>query len=244
MEKPSRGGEKRTTVWVSHHEERGSDGAVAPPMCDHRVVLHRCVVREGCNPSGSTGATCLHAAARTRRAARAVQGDVLSVWQVLHGTSSAPPIPAQRVARFDDHCTRNCLLKNKLRQRYSRSRHMCPTAEPHMSELILTPRTADPPPKGVCGHPSCTRGVDDAVHGERTRPSHRLRAAVRHSGGELCLARDAHRRGQWSHCLASNRLKNPGGRRGNHRKFATSPTRNLFVYPSPPRNPGDCAYLD
>src|SRR2546428_7609679 len=40
----------------------------------------------------------------------------------LHGTPSAPPIPAQRVARFDDHCTRNCLLKNKLRQRYSRSR--------------------------------------------------------------------------------------------------------------------------
>src|SRR2546422_5610267 len=120
MEKPSRGGEKRTAVWASHHEERGSDGAVSPPMCDHRVVLHRCVVREWCNPSGSTVATCLNAAARTRRAARAVKGDVLSVWQVLHGTPSAPPIPAQRVARFDDHCTRNCLLKNKLRQRYSR----------------------------------------------------------------------------------------------------------------------------
>src|SRR2546428_10444760 len=120
MEKPSRGGEKRTAVWASHHEERGSDGAVSPPMCDHRVVLHRCVVREWCNPSGSTVATCLNAAARTRRAARAVQGDVLSVWQALHGTPSAPPIPAQRVARFDDHCTRNSLLKNKLRQRYSR----------------------------------------------------------------------------------------------------------------------------
>src|SRR5881296_3754308 len=91
-------------------------------MCDHRVVLHRCVVREWCHPSGSAGATCLQAAARTRRAARAVQGDVVSVWQVLHGTPSAPPIPAQRVARFDDHYTRNCLLKNKLRQRYSRSK--------------------------------------------------------------------------------------------------------------------------
>src|SRR2546428_713165 len=123
MEKPSRGGEKRTAVWASHHEERGSDGAVSPPMCDHRVVLHRCVVREWCNPSGSTVATCLNAAARTRRAARAVKGDVLSVWQVLPGTPSAPPIPAQRVARFDDHCTRNCLLKNKLRQRYSRFKH-------------------------------------------------------------------------------------------------------------------------
>ncbi len=125
MEKPSRGGKKRTAVWASHHEERGSDGAVSPPMCDHRVALHRCVVREWCNPPGSTVATCLNAAARTLRAARAVKGDILSVWQVLHGTPSAPPIPAQRVARFDDHCTRNCLLKNKLRQRYSRSIHYC-----------------------------------------------------------------------------------------------------------------------
>src|SRR2546427_3894003 len=78
MEKPSRGGEKRTAVWASQHEERGSDGAVAPPMCEHRVVLHRCVGREGCHPSGATGATCLHAAARMRWAARAVQGDVVS----------------------------------------------------------------------------------------------------------------------------------------------------------------------
>ncbi len=83
MERPSRGGEKRTAVWASHHEERGSDGAVAPPMCDHRVVLHRCVVREWCHPSGAAVAPGLHAAARTRRAARVVQGDVVSVWQVL-----------------------------------------------------------------------------------------------------------------------------------------------------------------
>jgi len=130
MERASRGGEKRTAVWASHHEERGSDGAVAPPMCAHRVVLHRCVVREWCSPSGSAVATCLNAAARTRRAACAVQGDVLSVWQVLHGTPSAPPIPAQRVARFDDHCTHNCLLKNKLRQRYSRY-----MGEPSESEI-------------------------------------------------------------------------------------------------------------
>ena len=121
MEKPSRGGEKRTAVWPSQHEARGSDGAVAPPMCAHRVVLHRCVVRAWCHPSGSAVATCLHAAARMRRAARAVQGDVVSVWQILHRTPSAPPISAQRVARFDGHCTRNCLRKNKLLQRYSRS---------------------------------------------------------------------------------------------------------------------------
>ncbi len=113
-----------TAVWASPHEERGSDGAVFPPRCAHRGVLHRCVVREWCNPSGSAVATYLNAAARTRRAARAVQGDVLSVWQVLHGTPSAPLIPAQRVARFDDHCTRNYLRKNKLRQRYSRYIHV------------------------------------------------------------------------------------------------------------------------
>src|SRR5260370_13044552 len=49
-----------------------------------------------------------------------IKADVVSVWQVLPGTPSAPPIPAQRVARCDDHCTRNCLLQNKLHQRYSR----------------------------------------------------------------------------------------------------------------------------
>jgi hypothetical protein len=105
---------------ASHHEERGNDGAVAPPLCAHRVGLHRCVVREWDNPSGSAVVTCLHAAARTRRAARAVQGDVLSVWQVLHGTPSAPLISAQRVARFDDRSAHNLLINNKLRQRYSR----------------------------------------------------------------------------------------------------------------------------
>jgi len=55
-------------------------------------------------------ATGLNAAARPRRAAHAVQGDVLSVWQVLQRTPSAPPILARRVARFDDYCACNCLL--------------------------------------------------------------------------------------------------------------------------------------
>src|SRR5713226_4913334 len=53
MERPSRGGEKRAAVWASHHEERGSDDVVAPPVCDHRVVPHRWVVFDWCNPSGS-----------------------------------------------------------------------------------------------------------------------------------------------------------------------------------------------
>ena len=74
----------------------------------------------GTIPSGSAVVTCLNATARTRRAERAVQSDVLSVWQVLHGMPSALRISAQRVARFDDHCTSNLLINNKLRQRYSR----------------------------------------------------------------------------------------------------------------------------
>jgi hypothetical protein len=90
-------------------------------MYDHRVGFHRSVVRVWDNPSGSAVVACLNAAARTRRAARAVQGDVLSVWQVLHGTPSAPLISAQRGARFDEHCTSNVFINNKLRQRYSRS---------------------------------------------------------------------------------------------------------------------------
>ena len=113
MERPSRGGERRTAVWPSQHEERESDGAVSPPMCDHKVVLHHCVVREWCTPSGSAVATCLHAAARRRRAARAGQGDGLSGWQVLRRTPSAPPIPAHRVARCDDHCPRHCSLQKR-----------------------------------------------------------------------------------------------------------------------------------
>ena len=80
MERPSQGGEKRTAVWASHHEERGSDGAISPPMCAHRGCLHHYVVWEWCTPSRAAVATCLNAAARMRRAARAVQGDVLSVW--------------------------------------------------------------------------------------------------------------------------------------------------------------------
>jgi len=78
-------------------------------MGAHRAGLQRCVGREWYNLSGAAVVTCLHAAARTLRAERAVQGEVLSVWQVLHGTPSAPHISAQRVARFDDHCTSNLL---------------------------------------------------------------------------------------------------------------------------------------
>ena len=132
-------------------------------MCDHRVVLHHCVVRAGCHPSGAAVATCLNAAARTRWAARAVQGDVVSVWQLRKRTPSAPPIPAQRVARFDDHGTHNCLLKHKLRQRYSRSKNGCSdvpcvaaliasTLDDHHCVAYLSGRLLRGPFNGSWGH--------------------------------------------------------------------------------------------
>jgi hypothetical protein len=58
MEKPAREGEKRTAVWASQHEERGSDDGVAPPVGDHRVVPHRWGVFDQCNASGSAMNAC------------------------------------------------------------------------------------------------------------------------------------------------------------------------------------------
>ena len=116
MEKPLRGGEKRIAVWASHHEERGSDDVVAPPVCDHRVVPHRWVVFDRCNPSGSVADAGHEAAARVLGAARAADDGVVYVPQALHGSPSAPPINAQRVARFDHYRARNCLPPQKLRR--------------------------------------------------------------------------------------------------------------------------------
>ena len=114
--KPSRGGEKRTAVWASHHEERCSDGGVAPPVCAPRVVPHRWVVFDRCNPSGSAADAGLDAAARVRGAARAADDSVVDVPQALQGSPSAPPMHAQRVARFDHYRARNCLPPQKLRR--------------------------------------------------------------------------------------------------------------------------------
>src|SRR5712691_368449 len=91
MEKPSRGGEKRTAVWASHHEERGSDDVVAPPVCDHRVVPHRWVVFDRCNPSGSAADADHEAAAqvlglRVRR---------MTVWWTFRRPFMGRPVPRQ-----------------------------------------------------------------------------------------------------------------------------------------------------
>ena len=116
MEKPARGGEKRTAVWASHPEERGSDDVVAPPICDPRVVPHCWVVFDRCNPLGAAADAGHDAAARVRGSARAADDGVMDVLQALHGAPSAPPINAQRVARFDHYRARNCLPPQKLRR--------------------------------------------------------------------------------------------------------------------------------
>ena len=116
MEKPSRGGEKRTALWASHPEERGSNDIIAPAVCDPRVVPHRWVVCDWGNPSGSAADAGHDAAARVLGSARALDDGVVDVQQALHGSPSAPPINAQRVARFDLYNTRNCLPPKKLRR--------------------------------------------------------------------------------------------------------------------------------
>jgi hypothetical protein len=70
----------------------------------------------GADPSGSAADAGHEATARVRGAARAAEDGVVYVPQALHGSPSAPPINAQRVARFDHYCARNCLLPQKLRR--------------------------------------------------------------------------------------------------------------------------------
>jgi hypothetical protein len=89
---------------------------VAPPVGDHRVVPHRWVVCDRCNPSGSAADAGREAAARVLGATRAADDGVVDVPQALHGSPSAPPIYAQRVARFDHSRARNCLPPQKLRR--------------------------------------------------------------------------------------------------------------------------------
>ncbi len=105
-----------TTVWASHREERCSDGVVAPHVCAHMVVPHRWVVFDRCNPSGAATDAGLDAAARVLGAARAADDGVVYIPQALHGSPSAPPINAQRVAQFDHSRARNCLPSQKLRR--------------------------------------------------------------------------------------------------------------------------------
>jgi len=105
-----------TAVWASRHEDLVSDGVVSPHMFDHMIVPARGVVLTRCNPLGSAVDACRDVAARALWAERAADGGVVYVPQALQVSPSAPPINAQRVARFDHFYTRNCLPPKKLRR--------------------------------------------------------------------------------------------------------------------------------
>jgi hypothetical protein len=79
-----------TAVWASRHEDLVSDGVVAPHVCAHMSVPDRGVVLTRCNPPGSAVDAGLDAAARARRAARAVDGGVSYVLHALHVAPRAP----------------------------------------------------------------------------------------------------------------------------------------------------------
>jgi hypothetical protein len=68
----------------------------------------------GATHQGEPWTAGLDAAARARRAEHEADGGVVSVQQALHVSPNAPPIHAQRVARFGHYCTRNCLPPKKL----------------------------------------------------------------------------------------------------------------------------------
>ena len=61
--RPWQGGEKRTAVEASCHEDLVSDGGVSPPVCNPLVVPDRGVVLTRCNPQGSAVDAGLEAAA-------------------------------------------------------------------------------------------------------------------------------------------------------------------------------------
>jgi hypothetical protein len=93
---------------ASHHRRRGQNGRA--------VYFPDWVVFDRCNSSGLVADAGHEAAARVRGAARAAADGVVDVPQALHGSPSAPPINAQRVARFGPYHARNCLPPQKLRQ--------------------------------------------------------------------------------------------------------------------------------
>jgi hypothetical protein len=101
---------------ASRHEDFASHGAVSPHVCDPMIVPHDWAVRDRGNPSECAGDACLDAAAQARRAARAVDGAIVSVPQALSLSPNAPPMHAQRVARCDHYRARNCLPPQKLRR--------------------------------------------------------------------------------------------------------------------------------
>ena len=98
MARPFQGSETRTAGRASHHKELDSDGVVAPPVCAHRVVPHRWVVRDGYNPSGSAVDAGLEAA----HGCYGRRGRRMTVLYPFRRPSMCRPVPRQ--------CMRNALL--------------------------------------------------------------------------------------------------------------------------------------
>jgi hypothetical protein len=105
-----------TAVWASHHEELCSDGVVAPHVFDPLVGPDLGVMLHRCYPPGAAVDADLEIATHALRAERTADGGVVYVPQALHVSPRAPRINAQRAARFDHYCTRNCLPPKELRQ--------------------------------------------------------------------------------------------------------------------------------
>src|SRR5207249_5738934 len=89
MEQPSRGGEKRTAVWASHQEERGSDDVVAPPVGDHRVVPHRWVVFARCTPVGQSRTPAM----RLPHGCEGLRVRRMTVWWTFRRPCMDRPVP-------------------------------------------------------------------------------------------------------------------------------------------------------
>ena len=120
-------------VWRRHPEK-----AKRGPLSGHRIsriegammswLLHIVTTRwphhwgvcDRCNPSGSAADAGQDAAAWVRGSARAAVDGGVDVPQALPRSPGAPPITAQRVARFGHSRARNCLPPQKLHERYSR----------------------------------------------------------------------------------------------------------------------------
>jgi hypothetical protein len=81
----------------------------APPGLS--LIAGWCVI--GAIPSRSATDAGPDAAARVRVSARAADDGGVDVPQALHGSLRAPPIHAQRVARFDHYRAHTCLPPQK-----------------------------------------------------------------------------------------------------------------------------------
>jgi hypothetical protein len=114
-------------VWGSHREE-----AKRGPPSGRRIPRNEGVMMSLLHPyatpglslsAGGSAADAGHdTATRVRGSARAVDGGVVDVPLALHGSPHAPPMTAQRVARFDHYHAPTAYHRRSYAERYSRYR--------------------------------------------------------------------------------------------------------------------------